>query len=455
VLHTESWADVGPRRAHPVILVTHTTHYREGSAAFARASATLARKLREERPDADVWLRPLRWKRDFISLLESLADDARTLEELHFVGHSGMYGPMFGSVEWPEQLSPHEWRSLRVPFGPRARAVFHACRTGRWFSAFFARTTGVPAEGYHGYTTVSRAPHRYVWDNPLGRAHADLHVISCVGRKSHGLPGALKKHLGRASAEPLKRFNPVPADEAPSYDRVAQAYAEAFSDLRMRAPEVRFVERALAPLRERGPLRALDLGCGNGALFDALGSHLREGVGVDLSEGMIEQARRTHRDAKHLRFERVTGPELPFEDSAFDAVLSFLSFRYLDWDPTLREIARVLRPGGHFIVVDMVAKPLSLRDAPLLARSTLAHLETRLRHPRFVARLSHLTRLPEWKAMLEHNPIRAEHEYRWYLESRFPGRGIKTLSASRTARIVAFDSGPKDGSWRVEPMSYP
>ena len=75
----------------------------------------------------------------------------RTLAELHFVGHSGMYGPMFGSTAWPEQFSPHEWRTFPLPWAVGAEAYFHACRTGRWFAPFFARiffrnaiNTGLP-----------------------------------------------------------------------------------------------------------------------------------------------------------------------------------------------------------------------------------------------------------------------------------------------------------------------
>jgi ubiquinone/menaquinone biosynthesis C-methylase UbiE len=170
---------------------------------------------------------------------------------------------------------------------------------------------------------------------------------------------------------------------------------------------------------------------------------------------MIERARARHRHCPHLRFERIHGPELPFGDGSFDLVVSFLSFRYLDWDPALREIERVLRPGGRLVVVDMVDKPIALREAPLLVRSSVAHLWTRLRHRRFVDHVKRLTRSTAWHQMLAYNPIRAEHEYRWYLESRFPGRTLQVLSASRTARVVAFDSGPKDGTWRLAPMSFP
>lgn len=453
VRSVERLADVAAGRSRAIRLVVHTTAYREGSEAFARAARTLASERSAGDDGDEVELRAVTTKRDFVGLVESLAEEGRTLRELHFVGHSGMYGPMFGSTAFPEQLSPHEWRTLRAPFAGDGRAVFHACRSGRWFAPFVARTLGVRAEGYHGYTTVSRAKERYAWDTPFGRGGRPLHVIACEGRKSHGLAGALRKHAGLARAESMRAFEPVPVDESPSYDAVATSYAEVFRDLRVRAAELAFVERALTPL---GPsLRLLDLGCGPGTLFDALGSKIRSGVGLDASQAMVAIARRTHAHRPELAFERARSPELPFPDASFDAVVSFLSMRYLDWDPIVREVARVLRRGGRFVVVDMVDKPLEVRELPLFVRSAIAHARSRVERPGYHAALRALTERPAWARMLDYNPIRAEHEYRWYLESRFPGRRLEVLTASRTARVVAFDSGPKDGTWRLTDMVYP
>ena len=38
--------------------------------------------------------------------------------------------------------------------------------------------------------------------------------------------------------------------------------------------------------------------------------------------------------------------------------------------------------------------------------------------------------------MLRYNPIRAQHEFVWYLESRFPGRHVETLNVGRHARVL-------------------
>jgi len=61
---------------------------------------------------------------------------------------------------------------------------------------------------------------------------------------------------------------------------------------------------------------------------------------------------------------------------------------------------------------------------------------------------------PRWQTMLRYNPIRAEHELRWYLESRHPGRRVELLNVAWNARVLAFDSGPLSPGW-VPPQSYP
>ena len=102
----------------------------------------------------------------------------------------------------------------------------------------------------------------------------------------------------------------------------------------------------------------------------------------------------------------------------------------------------------------MVEHPVRVREFRVLARSALAHLRTRRSHPQFAKDLTALTSHPDWREMLRHNPIRAEHEYRWYFESRFPGARLKTLTTSMAARVVAFDSGPLPKG-RTAPLSYP
>lgn len=425
-----------------VRLVAHTTRYREGSPEFAR----IARTLRDDlaRDGAEVWLVALDGKKDFVEAMRSITHHGRSLEALHFVGHSGMYGPMFGSTDWPEQLSPHEWKHLEIPFTETSTAHFHACRTARWFTPFFARTFGVRTFGHHGYTTFSRAPDRFVWEGPLPDETAPLYAIACPGRKTHGLSASMRKYTVGAPAVPMREVTPAEVEGHGSYDPVADLYDAAFEDITLRRREWAYVTSHIdAAFGARRP-RVLDIGCGNGALLGALSGRIGESAGVDVSAGMIAHACRRNAAHAHLAFTRIEGPSLPFADGTFDVVVSFLSFRYLDWDPILAEIRRVLAPGGRLLVVDMVEKPLALTltDARLLVSSAIDHFARPIVAPSFDDALRRLTRAPAWATMLEHNPIRAEHEYRWFFESRFPQQRLETLTVTRTQRLVAFDTGP-------------
>jgi ubiquinone/menaquinone biosynthesis C-methylase UbiE len=243
-----------------------------------------------------------------------------------------------------------------------------------------------------------------------------------------------------------------------SYDRVAELYDHAYLDITVRDAEWKWVsERAARARAELGrPLRVLEIGCGNGALLRELDDNgvIDFGIGADSSAGMLTRARRRSRDRSRLRFLKVDGPELDVPDDHVDVVISFLSFRYLDWDPVMAEIRRVLAPGGRLWVVDMVQHPIRLRELGVLAQSAIAHVRTRRARPQFASALTELTTHPDWLEMLRHNPIRAEHEYQWYFGSRFPGTRLETLTATTSQRVVAFDSGPL-AKGQTAPLSYP
>ncbi len=424
-----------------MIVITYTTRYRAGGPMLERAAQSLARH--HEATGAVVRLRATENKRAFV---DALLDAPAPISELHFIGHSGMYGPMFGTTELPEQLSPHEWRNLPIPFAEDGQAFFHACRTGRWFAPFFARTFQVPAWGHHLYTTVSLAPDRYRRVPRSVDQQTDIHVIGQPGRKSHGWWGSLGKHTGLLPPEPMQCHLPAPGLDGAAYDRVAHHYDQTFRDIRVRRPEWRWISEAVARHSH-----VLDLGCGTGALLRALESRSVTGIGADVSPAMLERAR-VHRPEGH--FILLDGPALPFADASFDAVISMLSWRYLDWDPILTEIARVLRPGGRLLIVDMVARPAAPAEWPRMLRHKLSTLRHERDHADYRSARNRLVTDPAWQELLRYNPIRAEHEYRWFLESRFPGRRVETLDIARNSRILAFDSGPVTQRW-FPPQSYP
>lgn len=430
-----------------VILLLYTTIYRLGGHQFPVVAETLAAEKRE-RLDGEIVTRAVESKRDVLQTIAEIRDAGNKISEFIFVGHSGMYGPMYGTVAFPEQFSPYEWEQMDIPFAENATAAFYCCRSARWFAPFFARTFNVPTYGFFWYTTFSRSKEKYV--SAGDSTDGPLYTIGCMGRKSHGYLAAAKKRLGFMPAEEMKRFEPRPPDGDTSYDHVAELYDEAFQDIRVRQDEWKWLNKHLPS----GIIDMLDIGCGNGALLNALSSRIASGVGVDESTEIIGRARIKNSEISNLKFEIIKGPVLPFPDNSFDVVTSLMSFRYLDWDPLLAEIKRVTRPGGKLLIVDMVTVPVAFSEYPRLLSDKLRTMRGQKANARFDAALKKLVSHPDWKKMLEYNPIRSEHEMKWYLESRFPGQKMEILNMAWHSRIVAFDSGPVERGVEVK-LSYP
>ena len=113
-----------------------------------------------------------------------------------------------------------------------------------------------------------------------------------------------------------------------------------------------------------------------------------------------------------------------------------------------------MRPGGQLLVIDMVDKPIEARHVPRLLLDKARTGVFALTAPGYRQRLSTMVRSPPWKEMLRYNPMRALHEYVWYLGSRFPHGTMETLNFGRRARIIAFDTGPFADAELTE-MQYP
>ena len=104
--------------------------------------------------------------------------------------------------------------------------------------------------------------------------------------------------------------------------------------------------------------RVLDVGCGPGyfarMLAEAVGP---EGsvVGIDAAPEMIDYASRKARRLSNCRFQLGTAQSLAFADAAFDVVVSSLMMHHLAEEDRLqavREMRRVLRPGGTLLLAD-------------------------------------------------------------------------------------------------------
>lgn len=429
------------------ILIIHTTAYRKGSDMFARAAATMRDEI-SARYAGEIISLGIVGKKELTDIFHSLSQQGKLIDEYHFIGHSGMYGPMFGTVDYPEQYSPWELRNLSIPFAPQAKAYFHCCRSARWFAPYFAEHCGVETFGYHWYTAFSSDKHIYRRVRP---ASAKVYAAGCPGRKSHGLAGSLRKHLGRMPLETMLSFSPGKHQTDASYNLIAHFYNLVFSDIKVRMDEWRWLN---AHLPDNHDITVLDIGCGNGAMLKELAPRIHKGIGFDTSDNILEFARQMNPQFSNLSFSRIDGPLLPLPDHSVDVIMSLLSFRYLDWDPLMNEVKRVLRPGGKLLIIDMVTVPVRWREYPLLLRSKYKHYKQRRTMKWFYKILSDMVNHPKWKEMLKHNPIRAEHEMKWYLESRFPGRKTEKINIGWNSCILAFDSGNIENIQDIH-LTYP
>lgn len=433
------------------ILIVYTTRYRKGGPLFPLVAKTLAEEKKAGGFPGEIICTAVESKREVLHQFDLLRSAGKTIEEFIFVGHSGMYGPMFGTVAFPEQFSPYEWETMKIPFAPGARAYFYCCRSARWFAPYFARTFNVNAFGFFWYTTFSRSKEKYRRARN-GQQDGKLYTIGCKGKKSHGLFASLVKRIGFMPAEEMKMFEPKPANRnETTYNLVAELYDRAFDDIKVRKDEWNWLIRRFP---EGKKLNVLDIGCGNGALLQSLRDRIESGAGVDESEAILERARIRNSASPHIRFEKISSPQLPFADGEFDIVISLMSFRYLDWDPLMSEVKRVSKPGALFLIIDMVTVPVKTSEYFRFLRDKTRTMRAERKNKTFHENLRKLVSNPDWKTMLKYNPIRSEHEMKWYLESRFPGQKMEILNLGWNARIVAFDSGAVEKGVEVK-LSYP
>jgi ArsR family transcriptional regulator len=98
-----------------------------------------------------------------------------------------------------------------------------------------------------------------------------------------------------------------------------------------------------------------DLGCGTGALSATLAPFVRRVIAVDASAAMLAAARRRLDGPANVDIRQGQVESLPIDGGQVDAAVMSLVLHYIaEPAKALGEAARVLRPGGHLIVVDMM-----------------------------------------------------------------------------------------------------
>jgi demethylmenaquinone methyltransferase / 2-methoxy-6-polyprenyl-1,4-benzoquinol methylase len=177
-------------------------------------------------------------------------------------------------------------------------------------------------------------------------------------------------------AEASKKVRDMFTEIAPRYDllnhllslqldRLWRARAAKHLQSNFFGPEIRVVEHK--PVHVRRETFVLDLCCGTGDLAIALNRrYWARVIGVDFAHSMLVRARkksaRLHSPdlvrLRPIRFFEADALRLPFADASFDLVTSAFGFRNLaNYEAGLREIQRVLKPGGTVAILEFTEPP--------------------------------------------------------------------------------------------------
>lgn len=161
-----------------------------------------------------------------------------------------------------------------------------------------------------------------------------------------------------------EKIKPYNADEEKGaqvermFDNIAHSY-DRLNHLLSWGIDRRWRKTTILSLKPFAPAKILDIATGTGD-FAILAARLLEPraiVGADLSEGMMEIARRKTQEAglaDIITYQKEDCTRLTFGDHTFDAVTVAYGVRnYKDLDLGLREMLRVLKPGGHLVILEL------------------------------------------------------------------------------------------------------
>lgn len=136
--------------------------------------------------------------------------------------------------------------------------------------------------------------------------------------------------------------------------KIAQNFGLASNSYDVSARLQRFSGKHLLPwLPNRHDLTVLDLGCGTGFFSDILASRYERVIALDLSKDMLAYTKEQRN--KQIRLVNANAMSLPFTDNSMDVIYSNLVIQWCQpLSDLLKELHRVLKPGGLFIVSTLI-----------------------------------------------------------------------------------------------------
>ena len=211
--------------------------------------------------------------------------------------------------------------------------------------------------------------------------------------------------------------------------------AYAASEVHRLGPSLPKVAALLRPRRED---RIVDVGTGTGHTAAYLARWSDHVTGVDPEPDMLGAARHAYGDLPGLAFAHGAGEALPFPDNAFDgAVARHTLHHHVDVEATLREVHRVLRPGGRLVLVDETAPDPEhaawlerlerLRDPSHVATRALGAWEDLLRRAGFAwivgdARTRYVLDVASWLDRMDASAATRKHVHMILREATPPVR---------------------------------
>jgi demethylmenaquinone methyltransferase/2-methoxy-6-polyprenyl-1,4-benzoquinol methylase len=173
-----------------------------------------------------------------------------------------------------------------------------------------------------------------------------------LGRRSRW-----ERSAGEAEETAARSGNPVAeSDVTAMFDEIAPVY-DRLNTIMTAGRDGSWRRAAVRAARVGVGATALDAACGTGRVSELLAQAVGPFglvVGVDLSAAMIAHARQSYRDVVQLRFEQASVLDLPFADAVFDAATIAFGLRNLsDFEAGVRELARVVRPNGRVVCLEL------------------------------------------------------------------------------------------------------
>ncbi len=148
--------------------------------------------------------------------------------------------------------------------------------------------------------------------------------------------------------------------EGVTLDHAAKVY-DLLAPLMTLGLERRYHRIVIKQLALLGREQILDIGCGTGTLTRDIAAALTDKkasrcIGLDAAEKMIAVAKKKAAGMPNIHFDAAVAEKLPYERGSFDAAVSTFFFHHIHFElkkKVLAETARVLKPGGRFIIVDV------------------------------------------------------------------------------------------------------